>query len=160
MGKKEVKTNAVRILERNKIEYELINYECDEFIDGMHTIEKTGAPAEQTYKTLATVYLSRTGYDYGYRLFTETAVDEAPGTDILVQIKQETSNWQVGKLLEQKGLVRDGKLFYLQLKTSAYSKSIKPGVYTLNTSMTPKEMMIVMSGQETQTEAAEEETTS
>lgn len=40
MGKKEVKTNAVRILERNKIEYELINYECDEFIDGMHTIEK------------------------------------------------------------------------------------------------------------------------
>ena len=36
MGKKEVKTNAVRILERNKIEYELINYECDEFIDGMH----------------------------------------------------------------------------------------------------------------------------
>ena len=99
---------------------------------------------------LATVYLSRTGYDYGYRLFTETAVDEAPGTDILVQIK----------LLEQKGLVRDGKLFYLQLKTSAYSKSIKPGVYTLNTSMTPKEMMIVMSGQETQTEATEEETTS
>ena len=87
---------------------------------------------------LATVYLSRTGYDYGYRLFTETAVDEAPGTDILVQIKQETSNWQVGKLLEQKGLVRDGKLFYLQLKTSAYSKSIKPGVYTLYTSMTPK----------------------
>lgn len=109
---------------------------------------------------LATVYLSRTGYDYGYRLFTETAVDEAPGTDILVQIKQETSNWQVGKLLEQKGLVRDGKLFYLQLKTSAYSKSIKPGVYTLNTSMAPKEMMIVMSGQETQTEATEEETTS
>ena len=41
MGKKEVKTNAVRILERNKIEYELINYECDEFIDGMHTIESS-----------------------------------------------------------------------------------------------------------------------
>ncbi len=46
---------------------------------------------------LATVYLSRTGYDYGYRLFTETAVDEAPGTDILVQIKQgniELAGWQ------------------------------------------------------------------
>jgi|UniRef100_UPI0040258F6F cell division protein YceG involved in septum cleavage len=109
---------------------------------------------------LATVYLSRTGYDYGYRLFTETAVDEAPGTDILVQIKQGTSNWQVSKLLEEKGLVRDGKLFYLQLKTSAYSKSIKPGVYTLNTSMTPKEMMIVMSGQETQTDETEEATAS
>lgn len=51
MGK-EVKTNAVRILDRNKINYELLTYECDEFIDGLHTAEKTGAPVEQTYKTL------------------------------------------------------------------------------------------------------------
>ena len=41
MGK-ETKTNAMRILERNKIPYELIQYECDEFIDGLHTAEKTG----------------------------------------------------------------------------------------------------------------------
>ena len=51
MGK-ETTTNAVRILERNKISYELITYECDEFIDGLHTAEKTGAPVEQSYKTL------------------------------------------------------------------------------------------------------------
>lgn len=51
MGK-EVKTNAVRILDRNKINYELLTYECDEFIDGLHTAEKTGTPVEQTYKTL------------------------------------------------------------------------------------------------------------
>ena len=36
MGK-EVKTNAVRILERNKVPYELLTYECDEFIDGIHS---------------------------------------------------------------------------------------------------------------------------
>ncbi len=51
MGK-EVKTNAMRILDRNKIPYEIINYECDEFIDGMHTAEVTGAPVEQSFKTL------------------------------------------------------------------------------------------------------------
>ena len=51
MAKKELKTNAVRILERNKIDYELINYECDEFIDGIHTAEATGAPIEQSFKT-------------------------------------------------------------------------------------------------------------
>ena len=51
MGK-EVKTNAVRLLERNKVSYELLTYECDEFIDGLHTAEKTGAPVEQSYKTL------------------------------------------------------------------------------------------------------------
>ena len=31
MGK-EVKTNAMRILDRNKVSYEIITYECDEFI--------------------------------------------------------------------------------------------------------------------------------
>ena len=51
MGK-EVKTNAMRILDRNKIPYEIINYECDEFVDGMHTAEVTGAPVEQSFKTL------------------------------------------------------------------------------------------------------------
>ena len=44
---KEVKTNAMRILDKNKI-----TYECDEFIDGLHTAEKTGAPVEQSFKTL------------------------------------------------------------------------------------------------------------
>ena len=41
MKKNEIKTNAMRILERNKIPYEAIQYECDEFIDGLHTAEIT-----------------------------------------------------------------------------------------------------------------------
>ena len=49
---KEVKTNAMRILDKNHISYELLQYECDEFIDGLHTAEKTGAPVEQSFKTL------------------------------------------------------------------------------------------------------------
>ena len=49
---KETKTNAMRILDRNKIPYETIQYECDEYIDGLHTAEKTGAPVEQSFKTL------------------------------------------------------------------------------------------------------------
>ena len=52
MKKTEIKTNAMRILEKNKIPYEAIQYECDEFIDGLHTAEKTGAPVEQSFKTL------------------------------------------------------------------------------------------------------------
>lgn len=55
MGKhkeKEIKTNAMRILEKKKIPYEVLQYECDEFIDGLHTAQKTGAPVEQSFKTL------------------------------------------------------------------------------------------------------------
>ena len=49
---KEVKTNAMRMLDKHHIRYDMIQYECDEFIDGLHTAEKTGAPVEQSFKTL------------------------------------------------------------------------------------------------------------
>lgn len=92
----------------------------------------------------AMVKLSRIGYDFGYRVFTEPAVESEPGRDVLVQITETTSARELGQILERKGLVRDGNLFFLQLKLSVYSKKIVPGVYTLNTSMTAKEMMVVM----------------
>lgn len=60
--KKEIKTNAMRILDKNKISYEVIQYECDEFIDGLHTAEKTGAPVEQSFKTLVLLGKSRQYY--------------------------------------------------------------------------------------------------
>lgn len=51
MGK-ELKTNAMRFLDKSKIEYTVQTYECDEFIDGIHTAEKLGQPLEETFKTL------------------------------------------------------------------------------------------------------------
>lgn len=35
MGKKELKTNAMRILERQKIPFTYETYECEEFMDGI-----------------------------------------------------------------------------------------------------------------------------
>ena len=53
MGKsKEVKTNAMRILERNKIPYKEYTYECDEFIDAIQVADKLGQPYEQLYLSL------------------------------------------------------------------------------------------------------------
>ena len=54
MGKKEVKTNAMRILDRKKISYEYQTYECDEFTDGIETADKLNLPHEQVYKTIVT----------------------------------------------------------------------------------------------------------
>ena len=51
MGK-EAKTNAMRMLDKKKIPYEALTYEVDEFIDGMHCAEITGAPVDASYKTL------------------------------------------------------------------------------------------------------------
>ena len=56
-------------------------------------------------------------------------------------------------MLEAEGLIRDSKLFFAQLKLSAYSGKLLPGTYTLNTSMTGKEMIAVMgTGAEESTE--------
>jgi Cys-tRNA(Pro)/Cys-tRNA(Cys) deacylase len=52
---KEVKTNAMRILESLKIPYEHLTYQCDEFIDGIHIADQLGLPREQVFKTLVTV---------------------------------------------------------------------------------------------------------
>lgn len=51
---KEIKTNAMRILDRMKIPYTHYTYECDEFIDGMQIVEKLNLKPEQVYKTLVT----------------------------------------------------------------------------------------------------------
>lgn len=59
---KEIKTNAMRILDKKKIPYEVFQYECDEFIDGIHTAQKTGAPPEQSFKTLVLQGKSRQYY--------------------------------------------------------------------------------------------------
>lgn len=83
-------------------------------------------------------------YDFGYRVFTETAVEEAPGTDIVVQVTEGMSEGDIGDMLEAEGLIRDSKLFFAQLKLSAYSGKLLPGTYTLNTSMTGKEIIAVM----------------
>lgn len=52
---KEVKTNAMRILDTMKIPYEHYTYECDEFIDGLQIADKLSLPYEKVYKTLVTV---------------------------------------------------------------------------------------------------------
>ena len=49
---KEVKTNVMRILDKNKVPYEAFAYEVDEFVDGIHCADAIGAPHEQSFKTL------------------------------------------------------------------------------------------------------------
>lgn len=99
-------------------------------------------------------------YDFGYRVFTETPIDKTPGTDVVVQVTADMSEHEIGKMLEEEGLVRDGTLFYAQLKLSAYSGELLPGTYTLNTSMTGKDMIVIMATEpEESTEAVDSEET-
>ncbi|MDO4679551.1 MAG: Cys-tRNA(Pro) deacylase [Eubacteriales bacterium] len=70
---KEAKTNAMRMLERQKVKYETLTYDCDEFVDGMHSADLTGAPYEQSFKTL--VMEGKSGSFYVFVVPIEKEVD-------------------------------------------------------------------------------------
>ena len=73
MGKKEVKTNAMRILERQKIPYTYETYECDEFTDGIETADKLGYEHQYVYKTLVTT--GKSGEHYVFVIPIEEEID-------------------------------------------------------------------------------------
>ncbi|MCD7982589.1 MAG: Cys-tRNA(Pro) deacylase [Clostridiales bacterium] len=56
---KEIKTNAMRILESMKIPFQHYTYECEEFVDGLQIADSLKLPHEKVYKTLVTVGNSR-----------------------------------------------------------------------------------------------------
>lgn len=73
MGKKEVKTNAMRILDSQKIPYEYETYECDEFTDGIQTADKLGYDHELVFKTLVTT--GKSGGHYVFVIPIEEEID-------------------------------------------------------------------------------------
>ena len=70
---KEAKTNAMRMLDRQKVKYEAFTYECDEFIDGLHSADLIGAPYDQSFKTL--VMEGKSGGCYVFVVPIEKEVD-------------------------------------------------------------------------------------
>ena len=95
-------------------------------------------------------------YDYGYRVFTEEAVSTGEGRIISVSIEGSQSVLDVANMLQEKGLIRDGKLFVIQELLSENHGNIQPGVYDLNTSMTAQEMLEVIAVKPETDEEAEE----
>lgn len=79
MGK-EVKTNAMRILERGKIPYRINLYECGEFIDGVHVADCLGQDYAMTFKTLVLVGKSRQYYVFVVPIDKEVDLKKAART--------------------------------------------------------------------------------
>lgn len=88
--------------------------------------------------------LSIKAYDFGYRIFAEEPMELGEGRVISVSIVEGKTVEEIGEILEEKGLIRDAKLFYFQEMFSEYRGDLKPGVYELSTGMTPYEMMAIM----------------
>lgn len=87
---------------------------------------------------------STAAYDYGYRIFTEKPVSLGEGRIISVSVEDPVSVMEIGTMLEERGLIRDAKLFVMQELLSENHGKIQPGIYDLSTAMTAEEMLDVM----------------
>ncbi len=74
---KEIKTNAMRILDKLKIPYRVNFYECDEFIDGMHIADKLGQSYDISFKTLVTMGKSKQYYVFALPVDKELDMKKA-----------------------------------------------------------------------------------
>lgn len=91
------------------------------------------------------------GYQFGHEIFYPTAMSEAPGPPRVVTIKKGETAAEAAHALAQLGLLGNELAFRVQMRF--YEYEIYPGTYTLNTSMTAKEILQVLNEK-----PAEEET--
>ena len=83
-------------------------------------------------------------YDFGYQVFADTPISEGEGRTVSVVVSEGQSIREVARLLEQKGLVKDANVFYVQEQLSDYKDMLKPGTYELSTAMNSEQMLQVL----------------
>lgn len=91
-------------------------------------------------------------YDFGYKVFADTPVSEGEGRIVSVVVSQGQGIRELAKILEQKGLIEDANVFYIQERLSDYKDKLKPGVYELSTAMNSQEMLEILCDIEEETE--------
>lgn len=92
--------------------------------------------------TLVVVLLlmgAKKGYEFGHSIFYAPGIDEAPGVEKVVTLDGTESVAEVGKLLEDIGLIRDHSAFSIQ--AIVYGYEVQEGAWTLNTSLSSKEII-------------------
>ena len=144
---KEAKTNAMRMLDRKKISYETLTYECSEFVDGMHSADLTGAPYEQSFKTL--VMEGKSGSYYVFVVPIEKEVDRKAAAKSVGE--KSVDMIHVKDILSITGYVRGGcsplgmkKQFPTYIHSSAASLPaiyISAGVRGLQLKIAPAELI-------------------
>ncbi|MDE7283080.1 MAG: aminodeoxychorismate lyase [Lachnospiraceae bacterium] len=118
-----------------------------------------GSIVETIIKIVAAVFIvmfvyntAIKAYDYGYRVFAEEPMTFGEGRTISIYVKSEDSVKDIGENLQEKGLIRDANLFFIQELLSEYHGMIVPGIYDLNTSMKVEEMLEIMTADYVETE--------
>ena len=150
---KNTKTNAMRILESKKIDFEIINYEEDENIDGKSVAHKLGEDENLVFKTLVTIGLDKNYYVFIVPVSKELDLKKAAKT---VNVKKiEMINQK--DLKKTTGYIRGGcspigmkKLFrtIIDLSCDKYEKIyVSGGKIGTQIKISPKDLIKIINGE-------------
>jgi len=89
---------------------------------------------------------ARLAYSYGYQVFNQSAVSSGAGRTVSFKVGAGDSVDTIADNLASVGLITDKTLFKVQERFSEYHGMEQAGTYELSTSMTPEEMIVIMSG--------------
>ncbi|MCI8409879.1 MAG: Cys-tRNA(Pro) deacylase [Lachnospiraceae bacterium] len=154
MGKdREIKTNAMRILDKKKISYQVNAYICEEFIDGVHIADKLGQSYEKSFKTLVAVGKSKEHYVFVIPVDKE--IDFKKAAKVVGEKSIELV--PVKEIQGLTGYIRGGctpigmkKLFKTIIQESAKAHEeiiISGGKLGLQILLNPKDLIIVTNGE-------------
>ncbi len=88
------------------------------------------------------VVVAREAYSFGYGIFYAPAMEAEPGTTVYVTLTGDESVYEVGKILEEEGLIRNSAAFAVQ--ASLYDYSVKPGTFELSTTKSSKQLIGIL----------------
>ncbi len=88
------------------------------------------------------INVSKYAYTFTYQLYGPDTVDEAPGREIVFQIKKGESKMDIATKLELNHAIKNKYSFYLKTKLQEYV--IIPGTYIINSSMTYDDILDVI----------------
>jgi len=83
-------------------------------------------------------------YNFGYEVFVDPPYALAPGRTITVTVSDPTDYKKMAQDFEKAGLIKDWKLFYVQIFFSEYKEDLQPGTFELNNSWTSQDMLYAM----------------
>lgn len=91
-------------------------------------------------------WIGKSTYQFGYDIFNQQPMNPGEGQEVTVVIKQDASVYDIAKTLENKGLIENARVFYVQEKISNYRGKLRPGTYLLSTAYTPGRIMAILAG--------------
>ena len=78
---------------------------------------------------------------FGYNVFDETPAEAPPGREIEITVPEGAGAEEIGRILKSRGLVEDVRVFLVKERLSPYHGKLGSGTFSLNTSMTPTEIL-------------------